>query len=417
MKEGWKEVRLDQLGLIYNGNSIAAKIKRENYTGIKVGVPYIGTKDVGFDHTIDYENGVKIPQNAAASFREAPVNSVLICAEGGSAGRKIAHNSRKIFFGNKLYAVVPNDQTCGRYVFYYCISSMFYDAFTELKRGLIGGVSSKKLKSICIPLPPLSEQERIVSILDEAFAAIDTATTNAEKNLANARELFESCLESIFDPFLSCSKKPLAKLCFTDRVITYGVIKLGEVDPAGIQCLRTSNVRRLSIDTAGIKKISPHLSQDFQRTILQGGEVLVNVRGTLGGVAVVPLSMAGWNVSREVAVVPVDPNLINPEYLALCIATKSCQDWLTGVVKGLAYRGINIGDLRELPIPVPSTKKQGESVLKVHKYKSSSESIITHYQSKIDNLEKLKQSILHKAFTGELTADPASIDRALSEVL
>lgn len=77
-----------------------------------------------------------------------------------------------------------------------------------------------------------------------------------------------------------------------------------------------------------MKSIDPELSNEYSRTILQGGEVLVNVRGTLGGVAVVEREMVGWNVSREVAVIPIDPNYINPKYLSYQIGSPESQKWL-----------------------------------------------------------------------------------------
>ncbi len=108
-----------------------------------------------------------------------------------------------------------------------------------------------------------------------------TATANADKNLKNAHELFDSYLNSVFeDKNEGWYTRPLAELCENDRVITYGVIKLGKEIPNGVPCLRTSNVRWLRIDTDGIKRISPALSNEFRRTILRSGEVLVNVRGT-----------------------------------------------------------------------------------------------------------------------------------------
>src|SRR5690606_16327688 len=204
-------------------------------------------------------------------------------------------------------------------------------------------LSGANLKKVQIPVPPIDEQQRIVGILDEAFENIAIAKTNTEKNLANASELFEIYLNSIFENDTpDWPKRPLVELCEKERVITYGVIKLGEETPNGNPCLRTSNVRWLKIETNGIKRISKELSDDYSRTILKGGEVLVNVRGTLGGVAEVPYEMAGWNVSREVAVVPLQSSTLIPSFLVFLIGSKKCQDWLTGVKKGATYVGINI---------------------------------------------------------------------------
>ena len=107
-----------------------------------------------------------------------------------------------------------------------------------------------------------------------------------------------------------------------------------------------------------MKRITPALSAEYSLTILVGGEVLVNVRSTLSGVAVVSDEMAGWNVSREVAVVPVDSKRINPAFLSYLIGGGASQHWLGGVKKGAAYVGINIEDLRLLPVGSPKLDKQ-----------------------------------------------------------
>lgn len=257
--------------------------------------------------------------------------------------------------------------------------------------------------SLSFPLPPLPEQHRIVSILDEAFDGIATAKANAEKNLENARAIFESHLQSVFTQHgEGWMEKPLAELCEDKRVITYGVIKLGEEVTSGIPCLRTSNVRWLHIETDGMKRIAPALSLEYSRTILKGGEVLVNVRGTLGGVAVATREMAGWNVSREVAVVPVNSSCVNPAFLSYLIASGASQQWLGNVKKGAAYVGINIEDLRLLPVSSPSLDKQFEIVRHLDLVHDETHRLSSIYLRKLAELDALKKSLLHHAFTGQL---------------
>lgn len=94
MKRDWEIKRLSEVGKIFNGNSINEKVKKDNYAGVDKGLPFIATKDVGFDTIIDYENGVKIPFNEKDNFKIAPKNTPIICAEGGSAGRKIGWKIR-----------------------------------------------------------------------------------------------------------------------------------------------------------------------------------------------------------------------------------------------------------------------------------------------------------------------------------
>lgn len=402
MKQGWAIRKISEVGRVFNGNSINEKVKKGNYTYIDKGVPFLATKDIGFDTTIDYNNGVRIPFNEKGVFKIAPKNTPLICAEGGSAGRKIGFTNQEVCFGNKLFAFVPDKGILGKFVFYYYFTPAFQENFLTGMAGIIGGVSLNKFKDIEIPIPPLSEQERIVSILDKAFAAIDRAKRNTEKNLQNVRELFESYLQGVFEKNNASWKNTLlSDLCVPSKVITYGVIKLGEEIENGVPCLRTSNVRWLNIDLTGIKRILPTLSNEYSRTILEGGEVLVNVRGTLGGVAVVPKTMKGWNVSREVAVIPIDSKKANPSYIASFIGSNDVQKWLSGVKKGAAYVGINIEDLRLLPVSLPNLQEQEKIIQKLEHLSTEVKRLEANYQAKVKDLEDLRKSILYSAFNGE----------------
>lgn len=269
-------------------------------------------------------------------------------------------------------------------------------------------ITKEKLARFRIPVPPLSEQRRIVSVLDESFAAIAVASANTEKNLENARSLFANHLDSVFvQGGQEWRPTPLADLCEPTRVITYGVIKLGDETPNGVPCLRTSNVRWLRIDAEGIKRIAPLLSAEFGRTVLKGGEVLVNVRGTLGGVSAVPLEMAGWNVSREVAVVPVDPSRINPSFLAYAIGAGISQKWLGSVRKGAAYIGVNIEDLRLLTIKAPSLEGQASIVSRLDSIRQKTVQIESQYRRRIKALNELRVALLNDALNGRLRDDGA----------
>ena len=168
--QGWEWTRLSAVSDIYTGNSISETEKRTKYTNV-TGRYYIGTKDVDFNNNITYNNGVEIPKKYERNFRIAPSNSVLMCIEGGSAGRKIAVLNQDICFGNKLCCFTPFINIT-RYIFYYLQSPLFLDIFNENKTGIIGGVSIAKVKDILIPLPPHQEIERIVNKIDNVAASI-----------------------------------------------------------------------------------------------------------------------------------------------------------------------------------------------------------------------------------------------------
>ncbi len=198
MKINWQIKKLGEIGTIFNGNSINEKIKKEKYLGLREGLPFIATKDVDFEtHIINYENGVKIPF-IEKSFKIAHKNSILICSEGGSAGKKIAFNEKDICFGNKLFAIETNGHTDPKFVYYWYLTPVFFNSFKHQMNGIIGGVSISNFKNIEIPIPPLSEQKRIIKILDEVFDKIAKVKENTEKNLQNTKDLFESYLQGVF---------------------------------------------------------------------------------------------------------------------------------------------------------------------------------------------------------------------------
>ena len=163
----WLWTRLSYVSSIYTGNSISEAEKRANFTEVK-GRYYIGTKDVGFDNKIVYNNGISIPLQYEQDFRIAPANSILMCIEGGSAGKKIAVLNQDVCFGNKLCCFSPFVEI-GKFMYYYLQSPSFIELFNLNKTGIIGGVSIAKVKEIVIPLPPLVEQQRIVAQIEKLF--------------------------------------------------------------------------------------------------------------------------------------------------------------------------------------------------------------------------------------------------------
>lgn len=201
------------------------------------------------------------------------------------------------------------------------------------------------------------------------------------------------------------------ELCQPERALTYGVIKLGPELEDGVPTLRSSDVRWLAIEDDRIKRISPRIAAEFSRTFLEGGELLITVRGTLGGVAVTPARMRGYNVSREVAVVPLEP-ILAPWFFAFAVAADWSQNWLSGVTKGVAYTGVNIEDLKRLPLPVPPLSEQREIVRRVEALFALADGIEAHVRAATVRAERMPQAILARAFRGELVPTEAELARA-----
>jgi len=169
-----------------------------------VGRDFIATKDVNFDRTISYNNGVNIPYDS--SFRIAPAGKVLLCIEGGSAGRKIAITDRDVCFGNKLACfdtILINDL----YLYNILQSNEFLAIFKSSISGIIGGVSINTLKDFIIPIPPFNEQERIVNKI------------NSCEPLLKDYELAESKLTSLESEFPEKLKKSILQYAIEGKLV------------------------------------------------------------------------------------------------------------------------------------------------------------------------------------------------------
>ncbi len=193
---GWVWQRLGSVANIFNGNSINATEKGSKFTGV-AGRPYIATKDVGYGLSpLNYENGVRIPDDEVA-FRIAHAGAVLLCAEGGSAGKKCGITDRDIFFGNKLFAIEVHGSIPSSLVLYYFLSPTFRAAFEAVMTGIIGGVSIAKFVDLLVPLPPLTEQHRIVAKVDELMPLCDRLEARQADADSAHTQLVHALLDSL----------------------------------------------------------------------------------------------------------------------------------------------------------------------------------------------------------------------------
>lgn len=278
MREGWSQRSLGDVATIYNGNSINADEKKKKYLGQTQGLPFIATKDVGNDGVIDYENGVRIPNYT--DFKIAHPDSVFVCAEGGSAGKKVAFVEQEVCFGNKLFDLQPKKALLnGRYLYYFVQSQAFKEQFKQLITGIIGGVSSKKFKEIPIILSPLPEQQRIVDILDREFAKIDALKANAEKSLQAAKDLFQAMLlkELEEDPGVrQVELNEITEICL-------GLTHTPKYVEKGVPFVSVKDISGGKLDLSTTKRISEKEFRDFPYGAKpQKGDVLFCRVGTIG---------------------------------------------------------------------------------------------------------------------------------------
>lgn len=171
--DSWKSEMLINIADVCTGNSISEIVKKNKYTNLEEGYNYIATKDLSFDHKFNYNNGIKIPYSESG-FKYANSNDILMCIEGGSAGKKIGILTEKVCYGNKLCKFSLNsDLVIPEFLYYYLQSEVFLKNFYENLNGIIGGVSINKIRKIEIKFPSVKEQQRIVDKLEQLLPLCD----------------------------------------------------------------------------------------------------------------------------------------------------------------------------------------------------------------------------------------------------
>jgi len=190
---GWGWVRLGNVGNIFNGNSVNARAKEEKYTNIEGGLPFIATKDVGYGwEELDYGNGISIPKDEP-KFKVAQKSAVLICSEGGSAGKKCGITNQDICFGNKLFANELYGNIEPSYILANYLSPTFFYQFSDKMTGIIGGISAAKFSQLLLPIPPLAEQHRIVAKVDKLMAFCD----QLEQKQTDSNDTHQTLVETL----------------------------------------------------------------------------------------------------------------------------------------------------------------------------------------------------------------------------
>lgn len=305
-----------------------------------------------------------------------------------------------------------NDQELNKEYLAWFLASQNWDEITAKDEKLLGKTLNKsKLKVLSISYPRLEEQKRIVAILDEAFAGIDQAIANTEKNLAAARELFESYLNSIFlQKGQDWPRYQLDELTEDDTKITYGVVKPG---PEGdVPFVRGGDIANGQIKIDKLRTITKEISEQYKRTLLRGGEILICLVGVPGQTAVASEGLKGANIARQVGLIRLK-NEINPHFISLFLRSRVGLEGIGAYTGGSVQQVINLRDLKLVSVPLPDRAIQDEVVSNLEVSYDLSSTLEQGYQHKLTALNELKQSLLQKAFSGELTADMA--DEAQAE--
>jgi type I restriction enzyme S subunit len=273
---------------------------------------------------------------------------------------------------------------------------------TDFVSGLtVPKLNQGSLREISIPAPPLSDQRRIVGILDEAFEGIATAKANAEKNLQNARALFASYLQSAFaSAWQTCELVPLSELA-TD--ITDGDHLPPPKSPTGVPFITIGNVakdtRKIDFtDTFMVPRAYFDRLKENKRP--RRGDVLYTVTGSFG-IPVVVADDVEFCFQRHIGLIRPKPQT-STSWLCYLLLSPQIFAQANEKATGTAQKTVSLNVLRKFTVPKVQPKDQCTAAAGLDVLSTETDRLASIYQQKLAALDDLKKSLLHQAFSGEL---------------
>jgi len=283
-------------------------------------------------------------------------------------------------FNNNIMRVVFKKGISSRFINYAFSSEQVKKRLQRLKSGTtsVVGIYYNGLRNLEIPLPPLPEQQLIVSILDEAFAAIAKAKANAEQNLKNAKELFESYLQGVFEKKGDGWEEQLLEDCFK--------MKSGDN-------LTAKNMTEGEYPVFGGNGIAGYHNEYN----LSGSNVIIGRVGALCG-NVRHIAEKIWLTDNAFKVVDFKFDF-DHSFLTFLLNHKDLRSY----ARQAAQPVISNSSLKDVVLNFPkSIETQKTIVRQLDALRAETQKLEAVYQKKIADLEELKKSILQKAFAGEL---------------
>ncbi|MES2703837.1 MAG: restriction endonuclease subunit S [Bacteroidota bacterium] len=408
MRKGWEMKKMGEVLTIERGGS--PRPIEKYITDSPDGINWIKISDATSSDRYIYETKEKITKDGLHKTRVVN-DGDFILSNSMSFGRPyimkttgcihdgwlvLKQNGRKIFESEFLY---------------YLLSSPFvFQQFNSKAAGsTVRNLNIALVSSVNVPVPPLVEQQRIISILDEAFAAIATAKANAEQNLKNAKELFDCYLQGVFENKGEDWKEVTLK-AITLKIGSGATPKGGNESykSEGISLVRSMNVHDLEFREKNLAFIDEQQASELNNVTLQEKDVLLNITGaSVARCCVMPTEYLPARVNQHVSIIRANQKIVSPVFLSLLLTSKLYKNQLlfTGE-QGATRQAITKAQLEVFKVCIPESLAAQESIIhKLDALSKETKRLESIYRQKIKDLEEIKKSILQKAFAGELVIE------------
>ena len=299
------------------------------------------------------------------------------------------------------FVLRPRHEASNRFLFYFLQSNEFMASMKALQKGAsYPAVTDAEVRMQKLPLPPVAEQLRIVVLLDQAFAGIAAAKANAAKSLRNTRKVLEFGFDRVFGD--------VANLRMLGTVCSFENGDRGKNYPgkqhrvsSGVPFINAGHLTNDGIDFSEMDYISGDRFALLGNGKIRAGDILFCLRGSLGKFAGVGDLNEGAIASSLVILRPRSD--LSSDYLQAFLASRQCREQIERFKGGAAQPNLGAKDLKKFKLPVPSVDQQEFAVAELDALRSNVSHIQSLYTRKLAALDELKQSLLHQAFSGQLS--------------
>ena len=404
MKAGWQAKTLGETCQIARGGS--PRPIQEFITDDPNGVNWVKISDATASGKFIYETKEKIKPSGVSRSRLVKPGDFLL-SNSMSFGRPYIMQTTGCIHDGWL--VLSGYEQCFDQSFLYHLlgSPVVFEQFDRLAAGsTVRNLNIDLASRVSLPVPPLSEQHRIVAILDEAFDGIATAKANAEKNLHNARDLFESYLQSVFTQRgEGWVEEPLESLIESSLIgLTRSTREQG--DDKKYPYVKMNHITRDNrFEFTDYVKVDATI-EEADRFVLKDGDFLFNTRNShelVGKSCIYTPALEGAVLYNNNLMRIRFKSGIDARFVLFAFSCRTVAEELEGLKSGTTnVSAIYFKDLRNLRIPLPPTAKQERISDELIALSGETQRLESLYQRKLVALDALKQSLLHQAFSGQL---------------
>jgi type I restriction enzyme S subunit len=396
---GWRWVALGDVARLESGHTPSRR--HPEYWGGTI--PWISIQDAKANDggtivdTQEHTNELGI---ANSSARVLPTNTVCL-SRTASVGYVVV-TGRPMATSQDFVNWVCSDELNPQFLKYLFVAED--DGLLRFASGAVHQtIYFPEVKAFHVCLPPMSEQKRIVAILDQALAVTAKVQENAGRAASDVRELVDSALRSAFETRSETWRtEPLETLVDRDCSLSYGIVQPGEPVENGLPIVRPTDLTSKEVSVDGLKRIDPSLAQSYRRTKLRGNDLLLCVRGSTGMVSVACKELKDANVTRGIVPINFDPESISQAFGYYLLRSPQVQEQIGAKTYGAALMQINISDVRNLSMSFPSLSEQGRIVEKLDALHLQLGRLAVVFRKKQQAVRALSRSFLHQAFCGQL---------------